>query len=735
MRSRVLAAVSLACLLSVFTVGGEKKGKAEPPVYKDAKAPVDRRVEDLLSRMTLEEKVAQLGLLFIQADPKKNGRVLALASKGLGHIHDMTSLRKWPTAKAAAVLNAAQREAVEKSRLGVPAMISNEALHGLISADAVSYPQAIALAATFNPKLVGEIADAIGVECRARGDRQVLSPVVNIARDPRWGRVEETYGEDPLLTAKIGAAFCRGLENRGVVATPKHFVANFGDGGRDSNAVHLSKLILWEIYFPGFEACVREGGAQSIMSSYNSLDGVPCTANHWLLTDVLRKKFGFNGFVVSDAWAVRMLIGKHHVAENGVQAAALALNAGVDVELSGNGSYVNGDLLKAVKSGLVSEETLDRAVARVLRVKFKIGLFEKPYGDPEDPEFADGADRRKALALKAAEESIALLKNDKSVLPFGDEVATLALIGSLAVKGRLGGYSKLDGKPISLKDGLEKVKGGDLKTIVEPALDLKKAVAAAKKADAVVIVLGITENEGRDRCHLGLEAQKERLIKAVAATGKPVAVVLYAGNAVAMDGWLDSVGAVLDVWYPGDMGGVAIAEILFGKVNPSGRLPITFPHSVGQVPLYYNPKPSGRGYKYADAPGAPLFPFGHGLSYTSFKYSGLSCSPAKVPCGKSVTVSFDVENTGKRAGDEVVQLYLRDLVASMAQPLKRLVAFKRVSLKPGEKKRVSFVLTPRDLSFLDQSLKWRLEPGAFKVMVGSSSSDIRLDGGFSVSNP
>ena len=709
-----------------------EKDAGNAPIYKNPKAPIDKRVEDLLSKMTVEEKVMQLGMLFATNNIKKNERVNSVAKKGLGHVHDMTPLRKWTAENASKELNKIQKVAVEESRLGIPILISNEALHGLISKGAVSYPQAIALAAMFDPELVEKIADAIGVECRARGDRQVLSPVVNIARDPRWGRVEETYGEDPLLTAKTGAAYCRGLGNRGVVTTPKHFVANFGDGGRDSNAVNLSKLALWEIYFPGFQACVREGGAMSIMSSYNTLNGVPCTANHWLLTDVLRKKIGFKGFVLSDAWAVRMLIGKHHVAENGVQAAALSLNAGLDVELSSNGPYVNGDLLKAVKSGLVPMENLDQAVGRVLRVKFKIGLFEEPYAKPDSPEYVGGKKRWKALALEAAEKSIVLLKNDKNTLPFGDNVKTLALIGPLGTKATLGGYSKYVELPMALEEGLKQLGKKDLKTINEPNLDISKAVAAAKKADAAVIVLGISENEGSDRANLDLKPEKEKLIKAVAATGKPTVVVLYAGNAVTVANWIKSAGAVLDVWYPGDLGGLAIAKILFGEVNPSGRLPLTFPRLVGQVPLYYNYKTSGRGYNYNDSPGTPQFPFGYGLSYTTFKYDKLAFQPSKVPYGENTIVSMEIENSGKQAGDEVVQVYLGDPVASMTQPLKRLVAFKRVSLKPGEKKSVTFTLTPRDLSFLDQSLEWKLEPGAFKVMVGASSGDIRLTGQFSV---
>ncbi len=713
-----------------FCRAAAKNTTTEKPIYKNPKAPVEKRVEDLLSRMTTEEKVAQLGMLFISTN--NNASIAKLVKQGLGNVHDMIQLRRWTAEKASEELNKIQKVAVEESRLGIPVIISNEALHGLISKNAVSYPQAIALAAMFDPERVEEIADAIGVECRARGDRQVLSPVVNMARDPRWGRVEETYGEDPLLTAKTGAAFCRGLANRGIIATPKHFVANFGDGGRDSNAVNLSKFALWETYFPGFQACIREGGAMSIMSSYNTLDGIPCTANHWLLTDVLRKKFGFTGFVISDAWAVQMLISKHHVTGNKIQAAALALNAGVDVELSQRGPYIDGSLLKAVKSGLIPQENLDNAVRRVLRVKFRIGLFEEPYANPKSPEYVGAKKRWNALSLKAAEKSIVLLKNDKHTLPFGANVKTLAIIGPLATNAKLGGYSKYKESPMSLDAGLKLLCKEDLKIINEKSLDISKAVAAAKNADAAVMVMGISENEGKDRCRLGLSPEKESLIKAVAATGKPTVVILYAGNAVTMSNWIDSAGAVLDAWYPGDLGGLAIAEILFGKVNPSGKLPITFPRLGGQVPLCYNYKTSGRGYNYEDAPGTPLFPFGHGLSYTTYKYEKLAFQPQKVPFGENVTVSMDILNSGQRAGDEVVQLYINDPVASMTQPLKRLAAFKRISLKPGEKKHVSFTLTPRDLSFLDQSLEWQLEPGAFKVMIGTSSGDIRLKGQFHV---
>ncbi len=719
--------------------GRERGGKKKPlPPYKDPNLPPQTRTADLLGRMTAAEKVGQLCFFYITGEKSFDGLQKFARRGGIGNLHDL--FRRLPLDEGARWVERAQKILIRESRLGVPAVFSNEALHGLVAGNATSFPQAIGLAAAFDPALMERIASVIAKECRARGIRQVLSPVVNLARDPRWGRVEETYGEDPLLTSRMGAAYCRAMKKGGVVTTPKHFVANFGDGGRDSNAVHLSSLLLHEIYFPGFEACIREGGADSIMAAFDSLDGLPCSANRWLLTDVLRGEMGFKGFVMSDAGSVGGILHLHHLGGTKEAAVALALKAGLDVELHRSGWFRDGTLLSAVKKGLVPMDVLDRAVSRVLSVKFRYGIFDHPFGDPGEAARIADCPAHKALALEAARKSITLLKNAGDTLPFGKGVKTLALVGPLADRGRLGDYSRSPENALSLLEGLKKLLGSKVKILHEKGCSLSggkgdeaeiaRAAGAAGMADAAVVVAGIREGEGRDRSRLGLPGRQEDLIRAVAAAGKPTVVVLYAGSAVTMEGWIDRAGAVVDAWYPGEMGGLALAEVLFGVTNPSGRIPITFPRRVGQVPLYYNYKPSGRGYGYCDGPGSPLFPFGHGLSYTSFRYSNLSIEPARVRAGAPVKVSLDVENTGKRGGDEVVQLYLRDVVASMARPSRELKGFRRITLAPGEKKRVSFLLTPRDMSFLDRSLRPVLEPGEFRVMVGASSGDIRLKGSF-----
>ena len=712
----------------------------QSPPYKNPSLPAEARVKDLLGRMTLKEKVAQLSFFYLKGEKSLEGVRGYARRDGIGNLHDL--FRRLPLDAGARIVNAAQEILLKESRLGIPAIFSNEALHGLVAGNATSFPQAIGLAATFDPILMERIAGVIGKECRARGIRQVLSPVVNIARDVRWGRVEETYGEDPFLTSWMGSAFCLALKKQGVITTPKHFVADCGDGGRDSNAVHFSSLLLHEIYLPGFQACIRVGGADSIMAAFDSVNGLPCSADPWLLTDVLRGEMGFKGFVMSDAGSVGGILHLHHLGGTKKAAVAMALKAGLDVELHRNGWFRDGTLLSAVKEGMVPMNVLDRAVGRVLSVKFRYGIFEEPFGDPRKAAEIADCPAHRALALEAARKCLVLLKNDKGTLPFGQDVKVLALTGPLAARGRLGGYSRFPENAVSLLDGLKRSAGKGVEILFEKGCSLAagpgdkegiaRAVAAARKADAVVVAVGIREGEGRDRSRLGLPGRQVELIQSVAALGKPVVVVLYAGSAVTMEGWLDKVGAVLDAWYPGEAGGIALAETLFGKNRPGGRLPVTFPRRVGQVPLYYNYKPSGRGYGYCDGKGTPLFPFGHGLSYTTFKYSRLVIEPARVRSGAPVKVTLTVENIGKVKSDEVVQLYLRDVTASMARPLKELKGFRRITLDPGKAERISFYLTPKDMSFLDRSLHWVLEPGEFRVMVGASSADIRLRGTFFV---
>ncbi len=865
----------LGAFLLVLPAAAQQKAPRFP--YQDPKAPVEVRIRDLLGRMTLEEKVAQLRCKWINSEKDVPGPEGAGVTRiRINHLPPLEGARK---------VNQILELFLQRSRLGVPPINHNESLHGLLARGSTSFPQAIGLAATFDPVLMEKIGTVIGKEARARGVRQVLSPVVNIARDVRWGRTQETYGEDPYLTSRMGAAYCRGVGKSGVITTPKHFVANIGDGGRDSNAVHFSSLLLHEIYFPGFRACIREGGALSIMAAYNSLDGRPCSADHWLLTEILRNEIGFRGYVVSDYGSVAGIMEKHHTAATRLEAAVQAVEGGLDVELP-DVKYFGKPLLEAARKGILPGDTLDLAVSRVLRAKFEMGIFDKPFADLKAVAWLTDCPAHQALALEAGRKAITLLKNRKGTLPLPKTLSSIAVLGPVAAKGRLGNYSrspqdavsllegikdilppqtkvyyakgcggenpalptvpaaylrpaggpagaqglkgeyfkgkKLSGKPAFLRldrvidfDFDQKAPGKPLGTddfsirwtgyLLSPGegdwklsltsddgirfwLDgkllvdswndraattdyvtvhfkkgktykikieyyentgfasvkfgwaplgkpdplLAEALEAARKADAVVVAAGIDEGEGRDRSKLDLPGDQEKLIQAVAGLGKPVIVVLYAGSAVTMEKWLDKVDAVVDAWYPGEKGGLALAEVLFGDYNPAGRLPITFPRSVGQCPLYYNFKPTGRGYGYVDQSGSPRFPFGYGLSYTTFRYSSLVIEPKKPAMGQTVKVAFKVKNTGKRVGDEVVQLYLRDLVASLSQPLKELKRFKRITLKPGEEKEVVFHLQPADLAFYTRAGRLKVEPGEFQVMVGASSADIKLRGSFTV---
>ncbi len=726
-----------------------KKSTRKP--YQNPSLSVKRRVADLLARMTTEEKVAQLGsrLPFI-VDwhewwhlplEEKIARTLAIPpgdaiGAGVGQLS--LFLRELPPKAAAARANEFQRYAREHTRLGIPPIIHDEGLHGLLCNDATSFPQAIAMASSWHPELLEQVAAAIGKEARSRGIRQLLSPTINIARDPRCGRTEETYGEDPHLAARMAVAFVRGVQSQGVVATPKHYAANFvGDGGRDSHAVHISERLLREIYFPAFEASVREGGALSIMAAYNSLDGIPCSCNRWLLTAVLRDEWGFEGFVVSDYDSVIHILTKHAVAADKQEVAKRALEAGLDVELPQTDCY-GEPLLQGLKQGTISMQALDEAVRRVLEVKFRLGLFDEPFVDEEEAEAICNNPEHRALALQMAREGIVLLKNDGGILPLSADTKSIAVIGPQADEIRLGGYSwygySRERIVTPLRGIQERARNVEIRfaqgcQVTGDSKDgFAEAIEAARQSQVALLFVGNswqTEGEQRDRANLDLPGVQAELVKQVAATGVPTVVVLINGSAVTMLDWIDRVNAVVEAWYPGEAGGTAIAEVLFGDVNPSGKLPITFPRTVGQLPLYYNPKPSGRIYDYVDLSGKPLFPFGHGLSYTTFAYRNLQISLERK---KTVKVSLEVENTGARSGDEVVQLYIHDVVASVARPVKELKGFKRISLQPHETQEVTFEIPVQQFGLYDAELRYIVEPGEFEIMVGSSSEDIRLSG-------
>ena len=856
-----LAALALAAAAQ----GGVRPLAAQ--LYRDDGVPLEIRVQDLLARMTPQEKFWQLFMLAggLDGDLNRYEHGAFGFQVGLGDEDGDASARA----------DEIQRHFVERTRLGIPVIFFAEALHGLVQRGATVFPQAIGLAATFDAPLVREIAAAIARECRGRGVRQVLSPVVNIASDVRWGRTEETFGEDPFLAAAMGLAFVTPLERAGIITTPKHFIANVGDGGRDSYPIDLSERHLREIHLPPFAACIRQGGSRSVMTAYNSLDGAPCSASRWLNDTLLKGELAFGGFVISDAGAVGGANVLHLTAADYGDAAAKAMAGGLDVIFQTE--FVHHELLQPpFLDGRVPIAVIDRAVARVLRAKFELGLFENPYvGEilPPAPQIA--------LARRAARAAIVLLKNEGGALPLAPEIRDIAVLGPDAAEARLGGYSAPSDRAVSILEGLA-ARAGDAVRIhyargcgrtetmfmtvpaehlscergpglvgeyfancdlagtpalvrVDPQIafqwtlyspdperllydeysarwtgaltapltgtfklgidgndgyrlfldealiidnwpkttrrtrladvrleagrryglrleyrepagnawlrlvwnvgapapadrHLDEAVALAARSDAALVVVGIEEGEFRDRASLALPGRQAELIRRVAATGTPTIVVLVGGSAVTMARWLDAAAAVLAVWYPGEAGGQAVADVLFGDHNPAGRLPISFPVAEGQLPLVYNHKPTGRGDDYADLTGRPLFPFGHGLSYTTFRYADLRITPARIGRADTATVRCTVTNTGARAGQEVVQLYLRDELASVARPVRELKGFARIDLAAGESREVAFTIAPDLLAFIGPGLKPVVEPGTTRVLVGASSQDIRLHG-------
>jgi beta-glucosidase len=696
-------------------------------------------IKALLAKMTVEEKVAQLcSIVRWKPVPDPVKEYAKEIRQGIGSF--CTVLRPFKAREAAEWNNRIQREMAAKTRLKIPAIIHDEVLHGLMGDGATVYPQAIGLSCSWDPELVRKVASAIGQETRARGISLALSPTINLARDPRCGRTEETYGEDPLLASRFGVAFIGGLQSQGLGATPKHFAANFvGDGGRDSHDIHYSELEMRESYFPAFEAAIREAKAMSIMPAYNSINGVPCSANNWLLNDILRGEWGFNGFTGSDYGGVVNMHNSHGYARDKAEAARKAILGGMDVEYPDPATYPL--LAREVRAGRVPRAVLDRSARRVLEAKEQLGLFRNPYANPDRAAALSDTREHRALAREAARRSFVLLKNS-GILPLKG-VRKLAVLGPNAAVARTGGYSGTGARLVSPLEGIRARFGARVEITHENGCsllsgnprDIKKAVAAAKRADAVVLVMGgdsggswvqnqeLTEGEGRDRSDLRLPGLQEQLIREVSAVNRKTVVVIVNGSAVVTAGWDNLVGAVLNAWYPGEEGGTAIAEALMGDFNPSGKLTMTFPKATGVLPYYYNIKPTGRLYDYNDIRG-PLhqYPFGHGLSYTRFDYRGFR---ARVEKG-CIRVTGSVRNGGKAAGAEVVQLYIRDKFASMTRPLKELKAFSRVETLPGKAALVEFILGPSDLTFINGEMKRIFEPGEFEVMVGSSSEDIRF---------
>ncbi len=743
------------------------------PVYLNPQAPVEQRVEDLLGRMTLDEKIAQLTTVWTRKqeiftpandfDAKKAHEVFPA---GIGHMARPSDLRgtgdpleqPYRDAKqTVALVNSIQHYAVKETRLSVPVLFHEEGLHGYAARDATSFPQAIALASSWDPDLLTRVFTIAGREIRARGVHMVLAPVVDVARDPRWGRIEETYGEDPYLVSQLGVAAVRGFQGDALplgpgklFATLKHMTGHGQpEGGTNVGPASISERTLREVFFPPFAAAIHSAHALNVMPSYNEIDGIPSHGNYWLLHDILRGEMGFTGAVVSDYEGIEQLVTLHHVEPDWVHAAARALHAGVDSDLPDGAAYAK--LPEALAQGLVTQEQIDTAVRRMLRMKFLAGLFENPYADAKAAQAITNNAEARALALEAARKTTVLLKND-GTLPLHN-VKTLAVVGPNAAKVDLGGYSNVPAHTVSILQALQaraKVvtaegvritdKGDwysdDVKLADRDAnlARIKEAVEVARGADEIVLVIGSNSAVSRegwdkathlgDRADIGLIAQQQELAQAMFALGKPVVVVLINGAPLSIPEVADKANALLEAWYPGQEGGTAVAEILFGDVNPGGKLPLTIARSLGQLPMYYNQKPTAhRGYLFDTT--QPLFPFGFGLSYTTFEIGEPQVSAARIKAGDPVNVTVSVKNTGKVAGDEVVQLYLHDVVSSVTRPVKELKGFRRVTLAPGESKTVQFTLDREAFAVWNQDMKRVVEPGAFEIMAGPNSVDLK----------
>ncbi|WP_231491718.1 glycoside hydrolase family 3 N-terminal domain-containing protein [Pedobacter sp. Leaf170] len=760
------------------------------PIYKNPKANVESRIKDLLSRMNIEEKVGQISMPLGWPMYARTGNDIEVSDefkKSLKTEHTgmlWATLRADPWTKktllnglnpelAAKATNAIQKYALENTRLGIPILLSEECPHGHMAIGTTVFPTSIGQASTFNPDLINQMAKVIASETRLQGGHVGYGPVLDLAREPRWSRVEETYGEDHVLNSKMGEAMVKGFQGNSIksganiVATLKHFAA-YGapEGGHNGGSISVGMRSLNQFYLPPFKAAVK-AGALSVMTAYNSIDGVPCSSNEFLLNDLLRSQWGFKGFVVSDLNSISGLMSNHNVAANATDAATLSINAGLDADLSGVG--YGKALRNAVKAGKVSTKTLDTAVSRVLRVKFNMGLFENPYVNVEQAKNNIRTKENIELARRVARESIVLLKNEGNVLPLNKSLKNIAVIGPNAdnIYNQLGDYTapQSEENVVTVLEGIKNklssdtkinyVKGCGIRDTLNSTID--EAVSIAKKSDAVIIVLGgssardfkteyietgaakistadkglsdMESGEGFDRSTLDLLGDQLKLLKAVAKTGKPVVLVLIKGRPLNLNWASEHIPAILDAWYPGQEGGNAIADVIFGDYNPAGRLPISIPKSVGQLPVYYNARyPEKHDYLEVDA--KPLYSFGYGLSYTTFNYQNLKIK--NETNSHTIKVSFDLKNNGTMDGEEVVQLYLKGKTSSVVLPMKQLKQFKRISLKAGELKTLNFTLSKDDLEIYNQNNKWVVEAGTYHLMVSSSSDNVKLEQDFTV---
>ncbi len=786
--------LALACLLGTAATGTlvaqtrvDRPTSAQRMPYKDPSQPVAARVEDLLRRMTLEEKVAQMiGIWEKKSDIQdaKGSFSSQKASRafpnGLGQITRPSDKRGVTVSNNAAgvaadavnrtaretadYVNAAQRWAVEQTRLGIPMIMHEEALHGYVARGATSFPQAIALASSWDPSLVERVFGVAAREMRARGANLALAPVVDVARDPRWGRIEETYGEDPVLVSEMGLAAIRGfqgttlpLQPNKVMVTLKHMTGHGQpENGTNVGPANISERTLRENFFPPFERAVKELPVQAVMASYNEIDGIPSHANKWLLEDVLRREWGYKGSVVSDYFAIKELNTRHKLYGTDMAAAGRrALDAGVDMELPDAEGWAT--LAQMVKSGKVPQEQVDNAVRRILTMKFQMGLFENPYANARTAEASTATPDAIALAREAAVRSMVLLKNQNNLLPLDPgKVGKMLVVGTHARDTPIGGYSDVPKHVVSVLEGMQQAAQGrfsvdyaegvrltrsrqwaaDKVELVSPAENaplMEEAVRKAAQADTILLVLGQNEQLSReawadqhlgDRQKLDLIGEQNALASRLFATGKPVVVVLLNGGPLAATYLEANAPAIVEGWYLGQETGNAVADVVLGRANPGGKLPVSIPRNESQLPIFYNHKPTARrGYLFEST--APLYPFGYGLSYTSFDVGTPRLTKSTIGRDETVRVSVDVANTGRRAGDEVVQLYVRDDEATVTRPVLELKHFQRVTLQPGEKRTMTFDLKPADLAFWNVAMHRVVEPGTFTISAGNSSTALK----------
>ncbi|MGY5253491.1 glycoside hydrolase family 3 N-terminal domain-containing protein [Sphingobacterium spiritivorum] len=751
---------------------------AQKPVYKDASQSVEIRTRDLIQRMTLEEKVGQLLCPLGWEMYERKGNTVTVSQKFKDIVANKHIGMLWATLRAdpwtqktianglnpqlsAEAANALQKYVIENTRLGIPVFLAEEAPHGHMAIGTTVFPTGIGQASTWNPALLQKMSATVAKEVRQQGAHISYGPVLDLSRDPRWSRVEESYGEDPVLTGTLAAAIVRGLGSGNLsdpfatIPTLKHFVAyGIPEGGHNGSAASVGERELREYFLPPFQSAVA-AGAKSVMAAYNSVDGIPCSSNKFLLTDILRKEWNFNGFTVSDLGSIEGIKGSHRVAKDHKQAAILAIEAGLDADLGGN-AYVR--LIEAVKQGEVQENSIDQAVSRILALKFEMGLFEKPFVDVKTAKKEVKTESNIALSRQVARESIVLLENKNNILPLRKDVK-IAIVGPNAdnVYNMLGDYTapQPDGAVSTVRQAISArlpkaqvsyVKGCAIRDTTNS--DIPAAVTAARQSDVIVAVVGgssardfkteyistgaavasdksvsdMESGEGFDRSTLDLLGRQMELLKALKQTGKPLVVIYIQGRPLNMNWAATQADALLCAWYPGQEGGHAIADVLFGDYNPAGKMPLSVPRSVGQIPVHYNRK-SPLDHRYVEEAATPLYAFGYGKSYSDFEYKDLKIQKENT----DYHVSFTLTNTGKYDGDEVPQLYILNQYASVSQPVQQLKHFERIHLKTGESKTVSFVLTAGDLSVINTQMKKVLEPGSsFKIRVGSASDDIRL---------